>query len=196
MDACITLLAQEGSGALSVRRVATEADANVALVSYHFGGMKGLVRQAYSRATRQLIDRYVAELDAAQSIEDLYAVGLRLSEESKDDGSAAVLASALAAAFHDAEHAAAIAESLGMWRDAVRSAVERVFAEKGLADAVDVEAVAGAVSASMIGMVTMDALEPRPFGQTLGALGPFVRLVDRTIRLVPGPIARRILRCA
>ncbi|HMM93581.1 helix-turn-helix domain-containing protein [Phycicoccus sp.] len=194
MDAAVRLTARAGARGLTARAIGAEAGVNQALIFYHFEGVEGLLRAAYAAATRAMVDDYAAELAAATTFTDLYAVGSRLGERSRADGSAALLVHVMAASHHDPEMAAALADSLGTWREVVTEAVRRVVRTHGLDGAVDADGLAGALAASTIGMVTVDALPGAPLGPTLRAVEPVPRIVDAIAARFPRALARRIAR--
>lgn len=193
MDATVALIAAEGISAVTVRRIAAKADVNQALVSYHFGGLTGLLRASYRQATSRLVADFERDFAGVSSFDELHQVGVRIAERARADGSAAVLAQVLAAGFHDQQQAVAISESLLLWREATHDAIVRVLERQKFAGVVDAQQLSNAVTAAVIGMLVVDCLEPAPLGQTLPSLGGLVRLVDRAVRLMPAALARRVL---
>ncbi|NHA70021.1 TetR/AcrR family transcriptional regulator [Phycicoccus flavus] len=194
MDAAVRLTARTGARGLTARAIGAEAGVNQALIFYHFDGVDGLLRQAYARATRAMVDDYAEALAAASTFEDLYAVGTRLGERSRADGSAVLLTHVMAAAHHDEQMAAALADSLGVWREVVTAAVRRVVVRHGLEGVLDADALAGSLAASTIGMVAVDALPGAPLGSTMTAIGPLPRVVDTIASRFPRALARRLTR--
>lgn len=193
MTAAVALTSRAGVRAVTARAVAAEADVNQALVFYHFDGIDGLLREAFDRATREMVAAYVAELEQATSFADLHRVGVTLAGSSRADGSAALLSHVISAAHTDEAIAAVLAENLALWRTALSDAVRRVLAAHGLRDALDVGGLTDALAAASIGMITVDALPGQPLGSTLPSLGGLARLVDRAARLLPAALARRLL---
>lgn len=193
MDATITVIAEEGISAVTVRRIAATAGVNQALVSYHFDGLTGLLRAAYQRSTSKLVAEWETHFAQVQSFTELHRVGLDLAEQAKKDGSAAVLAQVIAAGFHDPHQAEAIGDALQLWRSATEAAILRVLAEHRFEDVVDPQQLAESVTAAVIGMLLLDCIEPAPLGNTLSTLAPMLKLVDRAARLIPAPLARRIM---
>lgn len=194
MDAAVRLTAKAGARALTARAIGAEAGVNQALIFYHFDSVENLLRLAYADATAAMVADYASALGEARTFTDLYAVGERLGARSREDGSAALLTHVMAAAHHDEQMAAALAASLGTWREVVTGAVRRVVAHHGLEGAVDADALAGSLAASTIGMVTVDALPGAPLGATMAALAPVPRVVDTLAARFPRALARRIGR--
>lgn len=192
-EATVRLASRNGVRGITARGIATEAGVNQALVFYHFGGVEDLLRQSFAEATGAMVARYTAELEQVRSFSELHEVGLRLAAQSRADGSAALLAHAVSAAFTDPIHAELLADSLRLWRGAVDDAVRRVLDTHELTSAVDHQALSGAISAASIGMITIDALDDAPLGHTMASLSRVALIVDRTARLLPAGLARRIL---
>lgn len=192
MDAAVHLTATQGARGLTVRAIAGEAGVNQALVHYHFKGVEPLLREAYERATLAMLSGYVGELAAAQTFDDLYRVGVTLGERAREDGSAAMLSHVIAAAHTDPAMADVMGRCLTHWTDAVADSVRRILATRGLADVVEVDAITQSLAAATIGMVTIGTLPDAPLGNPLDAVRGLPTLLDRTLRFVPAPLARRI----
>ncbi len=194
MDAVVRLTATAGARGLTARAIGAEAGVNQALIFYHFESVENLLRLAYAGATEAMVRDYAEALGAAQTFEDLYAVGERLGASSRADGSAVLLTHVMAAAHHDEQMAVALAASLGTWREVVTEAVRRVVAHHGLDGVLDADGMAAALAASTIGMVTVDALPGAPLGSTLRSVEPLPRVVDTLAARFPRALARRIGR--
>ena len=78
LDAVLTVLAQQGIGALSVRTVAAAAGVSPAQVQYYYRSKSDLVRAAYEYAA----DQFVADLEAADAatLHDILLLWLPLDE--------------------------------------------------------------------------------------------------------------------
>ena len=69
LAAAETLILRVGSAGLRVRNIAKQADANVALVSYHFGGVQGLLAELLSVNAARIHASRSAMLDRARQVE-------------------------------------------------------------------------------------------------------------------------------
>lgn len=194
MDAAVRLTATTGTRGLTARGIAAEAGVNQALVFYHFQGVDGLLHAAYRRATLAMIADYTDELESVTTFEELYGVGARLAARSADDGTAALLSHVIAAAHSDERMATMLGESMGHWRAAISGSVSKILAARGLGAAMDSDALTDSLAASTVGMVTMGAVPGQPLGDPIQAVGGLPPLLDRTLRLVPPALARRIFR--
>lgn len=192
MDAAVRLTATSGTKGLTARGIAAEAEVNQALIYYHFEGVEGLLQQAYHRATVAMVAGFAADLATATTFEDLYGVGARLAAEAAEDGNAALLSHVISAAHTDDQMAAMLRETLGLWRAAVSASVLKILSARGLDGALDVDALSDSLAASTIGMVTLGAVPGQPLGNPLEAVRGLPPLLDRVLRLVPRPLARRI----
>lgn len=194
MAAAVRLTATAGARGLTARAIGAEAGVNQALIFYHFDSVENLLRLAYAGATEAMVRDYAEALGAAQTFADLYAVGERLGASSRADGSAALLTHVMAASHHDPQMAAALAASLGTWRDVVTDAVHRVVRHHGLDGVLDADGLAAALAAATIGMVTVDALPGAPLGSTLRSVEALPRVVDTLAARFPRALVRRIGR--
>lgn len=75
LEAAHRLLAAEGSGALTVRRIATEAGMSTMNVYSRFGGKDGVIDQLYLDGYKRLFDTLAAVPETDQPADDLVAVG-------------------------------------------------------------------------------------------------------------------------
>lgn len=74
------VLASGGKADISLRTIAQEANANVALISYYFGGKDGLLAEIYCRHARLIVQKRnhaLSTLAASHSVEDVMTAWLR-----------------------------------------------------------------------------------------------------------------------
>lgn len=191
-DAALRVTITEGVRSLTARRIADEAGVNQALVFYHFNGVNDLLRVAYAQETKRMVGEHQAMFTDVSSFAELHEVGVRLADRSRHDGSAAVLAQVVAAARSDPVMAELLRNSLQIWHAGIRDAVEQALAGVKLDGDVDVDGLASTLAAATVGMITVDAANAAPGGSSLDALGPYAKLADRLLRLVPRALARRV----
>src|SRR3954466_2036283 len=92
MDAALDLLGERGEDGVSLRKLTTAADANVAAVSYHFGSLKSLRDAAIEQALERYLDAQqsaVSALAPESTLEELAAAFARpmiraLTKEGRD----------------------------------------------------------------------------------------------------------------
>jgi AcrR family transcriptional regulator len=80
MEAALDLIAARGEGGVTLRELTGAADANVAAVSYHFGGLKSLCDAAIERALEDYLDAQQAAVSAlppGSTLEELAAAFAR-----------------------------------------------------------------------------------------------------------------------
>ncbi|GAA4826846.1 TetR family transcriptional regulator [Saccharopolyspora rosea] len=70
IDAALELIADEGVAGTSHRKVARRADVPLGSMTYHFASMEELLREAFSRFTGTIIDRFERRLAPARSLEE------------------------------------------------------------------------------------------------------------------------------
>jgi AcrR family transcriptional regulator len=76
MEAALDLIAERGEGGLTLRELTDAAEANVAAVSYHFGGLQPLCDAATEAALERYLDAQqaaVSALTADSTLEELAA---------------------------------------------------------------------------------------------------------------------------
>lgn len=192
MDAAVRLTSRVGTKGLTARGIAGEAGVNQALVYYHFDGVDGLVHDAYERATLAMIATYTHDLESVSSFDELYRVGAKLATDAREDGSAALLSHVIAASFNDDAMATMLRENMTRWNAAVGTSIRSILAQRGLAGAIDSDALTASLTASTIGMLTMGSVPGQPLGDPIASVRGLPPLLDRAMRVVPAPIARRI----
>lgn len=192
MEAAVRLTSRVGTKGLTARGIAGEAGVNQALVYYHFDGVDGLVHDAYERATLAMIATYTHDLESVSSFDELYRVGAKLATKAREDGSAALLSHVIAAAHNDEAMAAMLKSNMTRWNAAVATSIRSILAQRGLAGAIDSDALTASLVASTIGMLTMGSVPGQPLGDPIDSVRGLPPLLDRAMKLVPAPIARRI----
>ena len=70
IDAALEVIAAEGVAGTSHRKVAARADIPLGSMTYHFASMEELLREAFSRFTGTIIDRFERRLAPARSLEE------------------------------------------------------------------------------------------------------------------------------
>src|SRR3954464_1578570 len=81
MAAAVETLREEGITGATARAIAARADANQALIFYHFGSVANLLLQAFLRTSDDQIARYRAAARDVDSLQDLVAIARRLHDE-------------------------------------------------------------------------------------------------------------------
>ncbi|MCZ4304651.1 TetR family transcriptional regulator [Zoogloeaceae bacterium G21618-S1] len=113
LDAAEHLFTEHGFAATSVRRITTEAEVPLAMVSYHFGSKKGLMEAVYARALGQRDTSRVGYLDRLEKqaggapisvdvlVEAFISSALRLTRKGNISG--AVFKQMIGRAFYEPE---------------------------------------------------------------------------------------------
>jgi AcrR family transcriptional regulator len=186
------VLVEEGIAHLSARTVAGRAGVNQALVFYHFGTVSELVEAAARALSDESIGYYRDRFATAGSLSALLALGQEVHARERTTGNVAVMAQLMAGAQRDEVLARAARYALDLWRAEVEAVVRRVLAPSPLADVVDAEGLARAMSAAFIGLELYEGVDPDGATAALAALerlGVLVEVVDDL-----GPVARRAVR--
>lgn len=190
--AALRVLAGSGVAGLSARAIAAEADANQALIFYHFGTVDGLVGEACRQSVDERIVAYGPEFDAVQSVGDLLSLGERLHEHERALGNVAVMAQLMAGAQHNEALRDTARYAMATWSARIETVMARVLAGNPVADLVDVRGLARAVSAGFIGLELYEGVDQSGGASALDGLRGLVQLVDALGGL--GPTGRRAVR--
>ncbi|GAA2390781.1 TetR family transcriptional regulator [Catellatospora methionotrophica] len=192
LDGAMETLRKQGIAGVSARNIAGAAGVNQALVFYHFGSVDDLLVAACTAATAERVAAYRDRFATVGSLRELLDVGRALHEEERELGNVAVLAQMLAGAQHDEKLARVTAEALGMWTTEIESVLTRVLAGSPFAEMADVPGLAGAISASFVGLELYEGVDHPAAQRAMAALEQLGALLEVVEEL--GPVARRALR--
>lgn len=189
LEATLTVLRTQGLDGVSARTIAAAADANQALVFYHFGSVNALIDQACRAATAAMISEYAAPLAEVGSVAELIAVGRMLHRQESARGTVNVLGQLLAGGQHDDALAGTSRACLQLWTTVIHEVLARVLADSPIRDLLDPRSLAVTVSAAFIGIELFEGVDPqggRAALDTLQELADLIAVLDEL-----GPVARR-----
>jgi AcrR family transcriptional regulator len=191
LTAAAEALRDDGVAGISARSIAARADANQALVFYHFGTVSELVAAATRAAVDERLALYRDDFAGVSSLPELLRLGRSLHERERAAGNVAMMAQLMAGAQQDPALAAAGQYAMRAWSDEVEVVLRRILAPSPLALIADPAGLAKAVSASFIGIQLYEGVDPNGADAGLAALEQLGVLVDVVDEL--GPVARRAL---
>ena len=191
-QAALATLREDGIAGVSARSIARRADANQALIFYHFGTVTNLVAVATQASVTAAVDRYRPQFDAAMSFADLLAVGRALHDAERAAGNVAVMAQLTAAAQADPVMADTARRCLDTWADALEPTVQRLLRATPLDGLVDHRGLTRAVSASFLGLELYEGVDPGAAAAALTSLEQLGAVLEAVNDL--GPVARRAVR--
>ncbi|QLQ15668.1 MAG: TetR/AcrR family transcriptional regulator [Micropruina sp.] len=192
LEAAATVLAEHGPSGISARSVAAEASVNQALIFYHFGSLAALVDQAVAARAATARARYRRSLAEARSFAELLAVGRELHRRESAVGNVRLMANLLAAAQSDPALAAGAASTMAGWVTDIEAAVSRLLRSSPLGGFVDARDLAGALSASFLGLELYQGVDPDNGRRALEALADLGALLEVIEGL--GPMEQAIIR--
>ena len=192
IEGALEVIRSQGITAVSARSVASAAEANQALIFYHFGNVEELIAQTCVTATESRVDEYRERFAAVSTLTELLALGQTVLVEERAEGNLVVLAQTLAGAQRGGRLAEATHEALGKWTAEVESALVRVLAGSPLMEFTDPRGLARAVSAGFLGITLFESVDPAGGEQALAALTQLATLADVIDDL--GPVATRAVR--
>lgn len=132
LDAAERLLVEVGYGAITARKLAEEAGANLGLVHYYFGSMEELFLQVLERFTGDLIARQRAMYAAPGPYIDKWRQAMRYLDE--DRPYQKIWWELQAMAWNHPEYRARVEKVHDAWRDAMRDAVREALSRYDLDD--------------------------------------------------------------
>lgn len=192
LRATLRVLAEEGIAKASARTIASAADANPALVFYHFGSVDELLAAACRYGAEQRVAAHRRLLREVGSFSELVTAARHIHETERQEGSVAQLGQLLAGVRSHPELAAATAEGLQLWVVEIEAVLHRLLGRTPLAGAVDVPGLARAVSASFVGLELYEGADPDGAGQAFDALESLAGVLAVLEEL--GPLETRLLR--
>jgi AcrR family transcriptional regulator len=192
IEGAIETIRTHGLAGTSARSIATTAGVNQALVFYHFGSVHDLLKAACLAATRARVAAFVERLDQITDLRQLLALGRALHTEERAQGNVMVLAHMLAGAQADPRIAEASAAALQLWITPIKDALTRSLADSPVAELIDTEGLAYAVSAGFVGLELYEGVDSEGTHAALNALDQLAVLIEVMDDL--GPVARRALR--
>ncbi len=133
LDAAERLLVEIGYAAITSRRLAEEAGANLGLVHYYFGSMEELFLQVLERFTERLIERQREMYASPQPYIEKWREAMRYLDE--DRPYQKIWWELQAMAWNRPEYQPRVAAVLDAWREAMREAVAEAIARYRLDEA-------------------------------------------------------------
>jgi AcrR family transcriptional regulator len=192
LTAAADTLREDGAAGVSARSIAGRAGVNQALIFYHFGTVSQLLDAACRRAVDEAADRYREQFESVTSLAGLLAVGRELHQRERGLGNVAMMAQLMSAAGSDPVLTGAARYSMGVWTAEIETVIGRVLRGSPLLELADGGGIAGAISASFIGLELYDGVDPQAAERALESLERLAVLVDVVNDL--GPVARRALK--
>ncbi|MDN5789919.1 MAG: TetR family transcriptional regulator [Micrococcales bacterium] len=160
MSAALEVIRTEGLPAASARTVARVAQANQALIFYHFGTLAGLIEAASNQAVDERVALYRSEFARVESLPDLLAVGRAVHARERRDGTMVIMAQLMAGSQRDPVLARATQYAISAWIDEVDGVLRRVFASSPVGDLVDSTGLAEVISATFVGIELYHGADP------------------------------------
>ena len=140
-DAARQVIVRNGLEATTLRDIAREGGFTTGLLSHHFADKRDVIVAAFAGASRDFIAWARAELDGAETVEDLVAALLRVSCPADSDRQVEwrLWAEMWVYAGRDHEFAKQIEATDAVWTRMVRSVLERCRAEGRLRVDIDLD---------------------------------------------------------
>lgn len=196
LDATAQLLAEDGIAAVSARRIGARAEANPALIYYHFGSLDELLAESSRAVTADRVGEYRARLSDVGSLSELSSAARRLHAEERANGNLAVLAQLLAGSRTHPQIRRGLSDNFELLVVEVGRTLERILSDTALDGLLDPQQVARTVSAGFIGIELLDTVRTDSDPTMFDALDAVAALVDHVLSAgtIPTNLLRRRLR--
>ena len=192
MTAALDVVRDQGLAAASARTIATRAEVNQALIFYHFGTVTELIEAASNDAVLARVAHYREDFAAVSSLPGLLAIGRRVHEEERREGTIAIMAQLMAGAQHDPVLARATRHAIGLWTAQIREALDRVLSATPVGTLLDTEGLAQVISAAFIGIELQDGADPDGPSKAFATIEQLGDLITTLNDL--GPLTQTALR--
>ena len=180
------VLREEGYAKASARAIAARAEANSALVFYHFGGVDPLLLAALDRSSAERMAMYEALATRARTLEELVEVATRIYRTDLERGYITEFSELVAAAVTKPELREEIRRRSQPWIDFIAGQWERVVGGSALGRLLPAQEVAYAAVTYYLGVNLFSVLDEddsraEAVFDLAGRLAPRARLL--TLRL-------------
>jgi AcrR family transcriptional regulator len=192
VEAALTVVARDGFAAASARTIASEADANQALVFYHHGSVDALLAEGSRRVSRRRAERYAARLATVTSFGELATVARALHDEERETPDVVVLTQLLAGGRGRPLITAALRENFELLVAPVEAAITRLVAGSVLDGVLAVPELARTVAGGFLGLELLDGVVTDVDRGPFDAIDALAALVD--LALSAGTIESAVLR--
>ena len=157
-DATRTLLLSRGFAAATTRAIATEAECNQGLISYHFGGLNPLLLEVLDASMDARLAAYHEALEEVRGIKSMRAVAARLYREDRETGHVRILAELVAGGLMDRDLGREVAQRVQPWADVAEMAVAKVIPTNVIRKRFPVREAAYGIVALFIGLEMLGSL--------------------------------------
>lgn len=152
IEAALQAVKTRGSAGATARTIAQIGGFNQASIYYHFGSLKGLLLAALDQSSNARMERYVSALAAAETPEEVVAVGRHLFDEDVAQGHITILSELVAACMAHPDLGPEVVKRLEPWVDLTKALIDRFIKGSFLESYVDTRDAAQALIAFYMGM--------------------------------------------
>lgn len=192
IHAALLTVREDGLAAASARTIAARAQANQALIFYHFHTVTELLEAASNAAVDDSVRQYRDAFSCVQSLPDLLTIGRQLHERERGNGNVALMAQLMAGAQHDPVLARATQYAMAAWTTEIAAVLARVLTGSPVVDLIDIDGLAHVISAGFIGIELYDGVDTAGASRALSTLEDLGQLLEVVNDL--GPVATRAVR--
>jgi AcrR family transcriptional regulator len=159
VEAALKTLKDKGFAGATSRAIARAGDFNQALIYYHFGSVDDLLLAALDKTSAERLERYRAEVDKAETPEQLAEVAARVYREDRDRGHMTVVSQMIAGSVARPELAPEMLARMEPWIELCEDALKKALAQTPAAEAVPFRDLAYAVVTFYLGLNLLTHLD-------------------------------------
>ncbi len=160
VTAAAQVLRTVGYGGASARVIAKEAEANSALVFYHFGSVDQLLLAALDRSSAERMELHRVTVEPVRTLEELVEAAERIYQDDLAGGHITLFTELVAAALAKPELRTELIQRAQPWADFVEETLDRVLAGSALARLMPPRDLANAAITFYLGANLFTVLDP------------------------------------
>jgi AcrR family transcriptional regulator len=157
--AALKTLKDKGFAGATSRAIARTGDFNQALIYYHFGSVDDLLLAALDKTSAERLERYRAEVDKAETPEQLAEVAARVYKEDRDRGHMTVVSQMIAGSVARPELAPEMLARMEPWIELCEEALGKAFSSLPVAQVVPLRELAYALTTFYLGLNLLTHLD-------------------------------------
>jgi AcrR family transcriptional regulator len=158
-EAAIVTLREEGFAGASARAIARTANANQALIFYHFGSVVNLLLVALDATSDHRLEEYAGAVEAADGLPELLDVAAGIFRQDLDGGHMSVLAEMIAGASSVPGLGPEVAARMAPWITFAEDSIRRVLGSGSLSGLLPAGDIGYAVVAFYLGIEMLAHLD-------------------------------------
>lgn len=192
LDAARDTVLDQGIAGVSSRSIARRAEANPALIFYHFDTLDSLLATAARQLAETRASAYAQRLSSVETFTDLVAAARALHHEERAAGTLTLLTQLIAGARTHPHLLPTLQDNFELLATQVSRTIARLLRDTPLDGLVDPEGLGRSISGGFLGLELIDTLSPGHDPGLFTELDTLAALVDTVLE--GGTLQRSMLR--